>query len=625
MNKDSKIDVCYEVSNRGGVLSKDHVSECETKSERNVSNDLGSEAIRSHRGIVGVWLKELPFKGWLRKSVLYACWMLIWSDGVKDLAGATWVGNTSNDMGIATNWGTGLPTLAGDSFIFGAAGTGGTLLNNTLTNQIINSSSITFNAGAPGYTLTGNALIIGATATVPIINNSSNLQTINLPLNLAQNMTFSGGAGITVGGTIGLGGTADNRTIRNDLSAGILTLGGVISLADASARTWTFGGTSLNRTVISGVIQNGGAGAGGLTVNHLNRAGGISLSAANTYTGTTTASFGTLNLDFAAASVADNIINSVTNSSGLSLGGGTLSVTGKPGVSNSQRFASTTLVLGRSSAFRVVQNGAAGVSVTLGSLTRNDGSLIDFSLPSAGAITTTTTLATGANNVLTSSANVAYASVDGTSWATNSGGTIGALAGGLYQTDFSVPTGDTDVVANSSPGVFVANTLRFNTGNTALTLAAGGASTVTTGGILVTPAGVGSSIVSGGAGAGLGVGSGKELMVINNTTGAAGFTISAPIVDTSFSSATFGGLGVTYLRGANTYTVATRISGGVLDVGLVTSSNLSSAGILMYNGGVLQGNGVFTRGVNPSTSTSGVAAAGQVLTANGGFAARGGR
>ena len=57
---------------------------------------------------------------------------------------------------------------------------------------------------------------------------------------------------------------------------------------------------------------------------------------------------------------------------------------GGNGSTNSQAFAGTTFQSNGSSAIIVNQNNAASVSLALGDLTRNSGSTVDFTLPSAG-------------------------------------------------------------------------------------------------------------------------------------------------------------------------------------------------------------------------------------------------
>ncbi len=99
--------------------------------------------------------------------------------------------------------------------------------------------------------------------------------------------------------------------------------------------------------------------------------------------------------------------------------------------------------------------------------------------------------------------------------------------------------------------------------------------------------------------------------------------LGATIADNGVGSAVSvnkSGVGTWVLTGtANTYTGNTTISGGALDVGTINAGALSSSGLL-FSGGVLQGNGSFTR------AFSGVVTAGANTLSglSGGFAAKGG-
>ncbi len=413
----------------------------------------------------------------------------------------TWSGGgADSNWSTGANWAGTAPTSA-DLVVF----SGNTKLTNTndfATNSTF--TGITFNSGAGAFVLNGNAITLGGNVT----NSSTSLQTINLALAMSAARTFT----TTAGG-------------------GDIIVNGVISGA-------TFG------TTIAGP-------------------GTTTFTAANTYTGTTVISSGTLQLDYSAAGApASNILST---SAVMQLNGGTLSIKGVSGGTSSQTFNGTTFNTNKANAFRITQNGATAVNIALGGITRNAGSTVDFTLPTAGSITTTstsTTASTGTNKVLTSSAGVACATVDGTTWATNSAsGVIGALS--TYQTDLFAASLDTDVTTADSPSAFTINTLRFNTANGSVTLNSSGASTVTAGGILVTAAGAGSSI-SGGVGASLKSGAGKEIVINNQSTS---FTVGAVIADNSTPSAlTITGNGTTILNGANTYTGATYLTGGGTEI-----------------------------------------------------------
>ena len=74
------------------------------------------------------------------------------------------------------------------------------------------------------------------------------------------------------------------------------------------------------------------------------------------------------------------------------------------------------------------------------------------------------------------------------------------------------------------------------------------------------------------------------------------------------------------LSGTNTCTGTTTISSGILDVGPTANGSLGGGGLL-FSGGVLQGNGSFTRPLSGVAT----AAAGQISGVTGGFAAKGGQ
>src|SRR5204863_373897 len=94
---------------------------------------------------------------------------------------------------------------------------------------------------------------------------------------------------VTLGGNVYLA-ESDIARGLTFAGSGALTIKGVIA-NNATARTVTFGGTG--NTTISGVIANGGGSTSNLGKSG---AGTLTLTNANTYTGTTTISGGTLQL-----------------------------------------------------------------------------------------------------------------------------------------------------------------------------------------------------------------------------------------------------------------------------------------------------------------------------------------
>src|ERR1017187_8516666 len=240
----------------------------------------------------------------------------------------TWVGNTSINFGDANWTGINNPPSSGDSWLFGVAGRSGTTLNNNLT--ALNSvAGITFKGGASAFTLNNNSI----TLTGDIVNNSTSLETINLPITSTAARTFTTTAG---GGNLTLGGVFSDSG------------GGIIKVA-------TLGTLTLNGT------------------------------AANTYTGPTTVNGGLLVEDFTNATSAINLINS---SSVLTLGGGTLQVRQVNSTTTSQTFASTTVNPGAAAVIGAT-NGSGALTIALGAITQNPGGTVDFTNHTTGFITTT--------------------------------------------------------------------------------------------------------------------------------------------------------------------------------------------------------------------------------------------
>jgi len=195
----------------------------------------------------------------------------------------------------SNNWGNNAAAFNGGLLRF--SGAGGASTNNALTNV----TGLTFNSGAGSYTVSGDALTIGSAG---ITNNSANVQTVSNNLTLSTDMTASSTSGAVV-------------------LAGSTALG---------SNTMTFAATAAMTN--SGVISGSGpvvkTGTGTLT---------LSGASANTYSGLTTISAGTLNLNKSTdtAAIAGNIALSasgatlllsasgqVADTSAVTLSGGTI-------------------------------------------------------------------------------------------------------------------------------------------------------------------------------------------------------------------------------------------------------------------------------------------------------------
>ncbi len=175
--------------------------------------------------------------------------------------------------------------------------------------------------------------------------------------------------------------------------------------ANFSMTAYTSGAyTGATTLTYGGVIANNSGGVGNLIKTGF---GGLTLSGANTYSGSTTVQVGTLRLDFSAAGApSSNILyNALGTPGSLVLGGAVtagantdrfaaLVVTGKDAVTNSQSFSNSTLAAGKS--YVRVNSGTGGTAnVELGSLSHTIGGYGVLILPTSGNIHTSTTNTNG--------------------------------------------------------------------------------------------------------------------------------------------------------------------------------------------------------------------------------------
>jgi len=226
-------------------------------------------------------------------------------------------------------------TIAGS----GALTISGVIANNNSGNTV--ASALTYNSTTGGTLTLSNANTYSGTTTLTngslVIGNKAAFGTGTVAWNgviTSASTDLSGVNAITNNGTIGatgnvftgsnnleLSGTLTNSvspTITNNISGGTFTLSNTLNLSNsATTRTFTFSGTG--NTLISGVIANGG----GSTSNVVKAGPGtLILSGANTYTGTTTISAGTLMLGASGvlADASNMILNGGTFRTGASSG-----------------------------------------------------------------------------------------------------------------------------------------------------------------------------------------------------------------------------------------------------------------------------------------------------------------
>jgi autotransporter-associated beta strand protein len=477
-------------------------------------------------------------------------------------AAQSWTNNSSSLLTV----GTGAVTNGG--FLLTVGGTG-----NTTVSSVI--------GGLGGLTKTGTGLLTLSGANtfagqLTVQNGTLSINTIN---NESANGTLGNSASSVILGNTG----AQTGTLQYTGATASSTKKFTLATGGTGAFEVTTGANTLSLT---GLIDGGG----GLTKTG---AGTLTLSNTNTYTGATTVNAGTLKLDFSAAGAPTT--NIISSSSALTLGGGTtlngttLNLTGKASTTNSQAFNGTTINPGVSAITLTANATANPLSLNLGAITRNVGSVLRITLPTGTRSATNGVLTTSgtAGQILLSN-GVAYATIGLSDWA------------GMDATNtFLAPVTYTAATATSLSGNASLNammgttTLSSNTTITSLRAAMGrtytlninAGVTLTTGGILVGAGGPGSGIDDAGIFLINGPGSlrgpaGQDLVFINHPVGITRVhptTISAPIVDnvsaTGFTYSGLGGAGSSAtgeplsLTGTNTYTGTTRILGGTFSIG----------------------------------------------------------
>lgn len=586
---------------------------------------------------------------------------LTW-DGGPSTAGS---GGTGTDWGAAANWRGDAAFSDGDSVLFTTVGN--TTAAGTASG-VTTSGSTTMTL--PGYILGGAEVgqaisgtnIQAGTYIAAIINSNT--------IELSQSATGTGSGthviantGLTNGATINLGANrvVDTLTFNNRTNSFSLTLGSAADISSGHTLTLSnvnltqsftsaltlasnvnlvadSGGRSSWRDVgagsssISGAVGSTGSvvfvksgtngtltlsGANTFSGSLLVEAGTLNLTGSNAYTGTTTASGGTLGLNFNSGTAAVPTSNIVNASSALVLGGvrggGTVTVTGKAGASVSQSFNGTTLNSGAST-LNIVNGATANTRtlVNLGAITRNTGGTVNFAQPTGAGNTTidatngyTTTTSNDVSGILGG-----YATVGGVDWAANNGTNIVAYSGYTANTwgaGINTNVAASGVITNDS----TTHSLRFNTA-AATTLTLGGVNTITSGGILVTST-VGNNLttITGGT---LRGSSGGDLIIHQNNT-ANSLTIASDIADNTTATAlTKSGAGNLNLTGTLSYTGGTYVNAGTLT--LAASANvLSTTGAITVSGGTLSFGGAQT--TTGAVTLAGGTISGGTLTNNG--------
>jgi autotransporter-associated beta strand protein len=261
-----------------------------------------------------------------------------------------------------------------------------------------------------------------------------------------------------------------NTTAPNWLG-GLYKDGDAVTFPDTAASSPIT--VTLNSTVVPSAVTftnsaknyilSGTGGIGGGTGLTAEGSGSLTLSTANTYSGPTTVSNGTLTLDFTQpAAPAANIISPA---SALTLGNATINVLGSAAASSSQTFASTTLAAGNA----LIQFGNNNPALALGPITVAKGATVV--IPVTGGTVSSSVAGGAAGNVLGTGVGAndtaGYATFGAADWASTTGGTIQGLTSGAGYVTTMGGTGQgqnldlqADYTATANVGT---TTLRFNT------------------------------------------------------------------------------------------------------------------------------------------------------------------
>jgi fibronectin-binding autotransporter adhesin len=425
----------------------------------------------------------------------------------------TWSSSpTSGDWTVAGNWASGTAPVANDSLAFGST-TVTTATNNFTAGTQFN--GITFNSGAATYTLSGNQITLGGSVT----NNSTNAQTISLPIALSATRTFnaatgaltlsgsiSGGGGLTKSGTSTLtlsGGAANTSTGLTTVSAGVLSL----------AKTAGLNAIAGDLTITNAAV----------TFTNSNQ---IADTAAVTMSGSSSVFNGTsFNSGAAGNQALNETIGSLAVTGGIFFPGGSTSATGFA-VTGSASFT------GGSGNTNYIQ-GSGGLasygSLALVGMNSTQPAGFGVAVPNQFAVagnntSRQTTLTVGAGGLL----------LDGSNLLLQLGNTAGVLGSRL------VLNGDVTTTGVAASSISVPSTNDFSLGTRAVQLSG------TTGSVTRT-------FTVGGGGADL--------------------TVSVPITNGSATTAGLSkaGVGTLTLSASNSYTGTTTIKTGTLALGSVGS------------------------------------------------------
>ncbi len=512
----------------------------------------------------------------------------------------------------------------------------------------INFASAVGNGGAGGLILNDSAGTPGSLALSAVNTYTGGTTVTTGTLILSGAGTLGGTNGsltVNTGGNLNLNGT--NQSVGN-----LQGTGGFIFNNGTGLSTLTIGTGGATGGSYAGIIENN-TGSGGTVALTKTGVGTITLTGANTYTGATSVNGGTLalsgsgSLNGSAIAVASGATFQINNSGTLASPqvAGTVTING--GTLSLSNGAVNTLVIGGSGNVLSLNGGATGFDIggsggsdqiqlasgltaslsgtivaNLNLLNPLDGtnqtliswsgytgtgtfSLGSISNPSFASGYTLSLVVTPTGLVLDESgvSSAYWEGSAGSSWSnisnftTDTAGTMTRSAALDSNTGVTFnATGAMNFANTTLDGAVTISTLTFNAGGVGIAPGTGGSLTIAGGGSAVTVGtGLGTDTISANVAMGASqtwtVGSGSTLAISGNVSGATFNLIKA-------------GSGTLALSGTNSYSGATTVSGGVLNIGSADALD-GTSGVTVNSGATLQLQGGFTTTTQTALNLSG--------------------
>lgn len=350
-----------------------------------------------------------------------------------DGTGTSWnaVGSWSTSISATTN--PAAVPVAADTAIFSVNGVNALQSVTLDANQAVTSLSFNLNATS-GVALTGG----GTDRTLTLGSSGIGINAAAGPVTIGSATSGQGVSLITTGNQNWANNGSSLLTINNGVTNSATS---VISLTGSGTGGVTFNGTIANGTGLTGLIVNNGSSA---TVT--------TLTGANSYTGTTTITRGTVMVSGANGALA-NTATTISN-------GGSLTLDDRGALSaNANRMGTGAIVLNNGGVFKYLGSDQAATNSTegIGAITLGSGiSNITVSHGGTNAATVTTATATGGFTRTASSGGIAL--INGANLGANTvaGGSVGQFITGTAPTLVGTTAGGTTGINTSAKDTQVA-------------------------------------------------------------------------------------------------------------------------------------------------------------------------